>query len=201
MAKLTLVGIKRFKNKKGFSMAKESYKERMEKTINSLQNDLKGIRTGRANASILDGIKVEAYGSNMPLKQVGNVTTPDAKTIMIQPFDKALIGDIEKAILKSDLGFNPFNESGNIRIVVPELTKERREELKKGVRHRGEEAKISIRNIRRDENDKIKKELKDKTITEDESKNQEKKIQTDTDSYIKKVDELIGSKEKELDTI
>lgn len=189
------------KNKKGFSMAKESYKERMEKTINSLQNDLKGIRTGRANASILDGIKVEAYGSNMPLKQVGNVTTPDAKTIMIQPFDKALIGDIEKAILKSDLGFNPFNESGNIRIVVPELTKERREELKKGVRHRGEEAKISIRNIRRDENDKIKKELKDKTITEDESKNQEKKIQTDTDSYIKKVDELIGSKEKELDTI
>ena len=171
-------------------MAKESYKERMEKTINSLQNDLKGIRTGRANASILDGIKVEAYGSNMPLKQVGNVTTPDAKTIMIQPFDKALIGDIEKAILKSDLGFNPFNESGNIRIVVPELTKERREELKKGVRHRGE-----------DENDKIKKELKDKTITEDESKNQEKKIQTDTDSYIKKVDELIGSKEKELDTI
>lgn len=182
-------------------MAKESYKERMEKTINSLQNDLKGIRTGRANASILDGIKVEAYGSNMPLKQVGNVTTPDAKTIMIQPFDKALIGDIEKAILKSDLGFNPFNESGNIRIVVPELTKERREELKKGVRHRGEEAKISIRNIRRDENDKIKKELKDKTITEDESKNQEKKIQTDTDAYIKKVDELIGAKEKELDTI
>lgn len=182
-------------------MAKESYKERMEKTINSLQNDLKGIRTGRANASILDGIKVEAYGSNMPLKQVGNVTTPDAKTIMIQPFDKALIGDIEKAILKSDLGFNPFNESGNIRIVVPELTKERREELKKGVRHRGEEAKISIRNIRRDENDKIKKELKDKIITEDESKNQEKKIQTDTDSYIKKIDELIGGKEKELDTI
>lgn len=182
-------------------MAKESYKERMEKTINSLQNDLKGIRTGRANASILDGIKVEAYGSNMPLKQVGNVTTPDAKTIMIQPFDKALIGDIEKAILKSDLGFNPFNESGNIRIVVPELTKERREELKKGVRHRGEEAKISIRNIRRDENDKIKKELKDKNITEDESKNQEKKIQTDTDSYIKKIDELIGAKEKELDTI
>ena len=190
-----------YKKQKGLSMAKESYKERMEKTINSLQNDLKGIRTGRANASILDGIKVEAYGSNMPLKQVGNVSTPDARTIMIQPFDKSLIGDIEKAILKSDLGFNPFNEAGNIRIVVPELTKERREELKKGVRHRGEEAKISIRNIRRDENDKIKKELKDKNITEDESKNQEKKIQTDTDSYIKKIDELISSKEKELDTI
>ena len=190
-----------YKKQKGLSMAKESYKERMEKTINSLQNDLKGIRTGRANASILDGIKVEAYGSNMPLKQVGNVSTPDARTIMIQPFDKSLIGDIEKAILKSDLGFNPFNEAGNIRIVVPELTKERREELKKGVRHRGEEAKISVRNIRRDENDKIKKELKDKNITEDESKNQEKKIQTDTDSYIKKIDELISSKEKELDTI
>lgn len=120
---------------------------------------------------------------------------------MIQPFDKSLIGDIEKAILKSDLGFNPFNEAGNIRIVVPELTKERREELKKGVRHRGEEAKISIRNIRRDENDKIKKELKDKNITEDESKSQEKKIQNETDSFIKKIDELINVKEKELDTI
>ena len=179
-------------------MSKESYKDRMEKAINSLQNDLKGIRTGRANASIL---KVEAYGSSMPLKQVGNVSTPDAKTIMIQPFDKALVGDIEKAILKADLGFNPFNDGGNIRIMVPELTKERREELKKGVRHRGEEAKIAIRNIRRDENDIIKKDLKDKTITEDESKNLEKKIQNDTDSYIKKVDELISSKEKELDKI
>ena len=120
---------------------------------------------------------------------------------MIQPFDKALVGDIEKAILKADLGFNPFNDGGNIRIMVPELTKERREELKKGVRHRGEEAKIAIRNIRRDENDIIKKDLKDKTITEDESKNLEKKIQNDTDSYIKKVDELITSKEKELDKI
>lgn len=180
---------------------KESYKERMEKTILSLQNDLKGIRTGRANASILDGVKVEAYGSNMPLKQVGNVSTPDAKTIMIQPFDKSLIGDIEKAILKADLGFNPFNEGGNIRIMVPELTKDRREELKKGVRHRGEDSKVAIRNIRRDENDKIKKELKDKLITEDESKAQEKKIQFDTDVYIKKVDDLMNSKEKELDTI
>ena len=120
---------------------------------------------------------------------------------MIQPFDKGLVSDIEKAILKADLGFNPFNDGGNIRIVVPELTKERREELKKGVRHRGEEAKIAVRNIRRDENDKIKKELKDKTITEDESKSQEKKIQNDTDSYIKKIDEMISAKEKELDTI
>ena len=182
-------------------MSKESYKDRMEKAVSSLQNDLKGIRTGRANASILDGVKVEVYGSSMPLKQVGNVSTPDSRTIMIQPFDKGLVSDIEKAILKADLGFNPFNDGGNIRIVVPELTKERREELKKGVRHRGEEAKIAVRNIRRDENDKIKKELKDKTITEDESKSQEKKIQNDTDSYIKKIDEMISAKEKELDTI
>ena len=113
----------------------------------------------------------------------------------------AIASDHTGVELKSDLGFNPFNEAGNIRIVVPELTKERREELKKGVRHRGEEAKISIRNIRRDENDKIKKELKDKNITEDESKNQEKKIQNETDSFIKKIDELIGAKEKELDII
>ena len=100
-------------------MSKESYKDRMEKAISSLQNDLKGIRTGRANASILDGVKVEAYGNSMPLKQVGNVSTPDSKTIMIQPFDKNLIGDIEKAVLKADLGFNPFNDGGNIRIIVP----------------------------------------------------------------------------------
>ena len=182
-------------------MSKESYKDRMEKAIISLQNNLKGIRTGRANASILDVVKVDAYGSNIPLKQVGNISTPDSKTIMIQPFDKSLIGDIEKAILKSDLGFNPFNDGGNIRISVPELTKERREELKKGVRHRGEEAKIAIRNIRRDENDKIKKELKDKNITEDESKSQEKKIQNETDAYIKKIDDIITTKEKELDAI
>lgn len=180
---------------------KESYKERMEKALASLQNDLKGIRTGRANASILDGVKVEAYGSNMPLKQVGNVSTPDSKTIMIQPFDKTLASNIEKAIQKADLGFNPFNENGNIRIVIPELSKERREELKKGVRHRAEEARVAIRNIRRDENDRIKKDLKEKIITEDQSKAEEKKIQTETDSYIKKVDDLMSSKEKELDTI
>ncbi len=182
-------------------MSKESLKERMDKAINSLQHDLAGIRTGRANASILDSVKVDAYGSHMPLKQVANVSTPDSKTIMVQPFDKALSADIEKAILKADLGFNPYNDAGNIRITVPELTKERREELKKGVKHRGEEAKVAIRNIRRDENDKIKKELKEKLITEDEAKGQEKKIQNETDSYIKKVDDMISHKEKELDTI
>lgn len=180
---------------------KESYKDRMEKAIASFQNDLKGIRTGRANASILDAVRVEAYGNSMPIKQVGNISTPDAKTIMIQPFDKTLAGEIEKAIQKADLGFNPFNENGNIRIVVPELTKERRDTLKKGVRHRGEDAKVAVRNIRRDENDFIKKDLKDKKITEDEAKTLEKKVQTDTDSYIKKIDDILNAKEKELDSI
>jgi len=180
---------------------KDSYKERMDKAIGSFQHELKGIRTGRANASILDGIKVEAYGNSMPLKQVGIVSTPDAKTIMIQPFDKTLSGEIEKAIQKSELGFNPYSDGGNIRIVIPELTKERREELKKGVRHRSEEARVAIRNIRRDENEHTKKELKEKLITEDDAKNIDKKVQKDTDEFIKKIDTMTSAKEKELDTI
>lgn len=180
---------------------KESYKERMSKAFTAFQNDLKGIRTGRANASILDIVKVEVYGNSTPLKQAANVSTPDAKTILVQPFDKSLVSEIEKAILKADLGFNPYTDGGNIRIVVPELTKERREELKKGVRTRAEEARVAIRNIRRDENDHTKKELKEKLISEDESKALDKKVQTETDSFIKKIDELIVNKEKELDTI
>ena len=180
---------------------KDSYKERMDKAIANFQNDLNGIRTGRANASILDGIRVEAYGDLVPLKQVASVSTPDAKSIMIQPFDKTLSGEIEKAILKADLGFNPYSDGGNIRIMVPELTKERREELKKGVRHRSEEARVAIRNIRRDENEHTKKELKEKLITEDESKGTDKKVQKDTDEFIKKIDTLTSAKEKELDTI
>ena len=180
---------------------KESYKERMNKAFGAFQNDLKGIRTGRANASILDMVKVEVYGNNVPLKQAANISTPDAKTILVQPFDKSLVSEIEKAILKADLGFNPYSDAGNIRIVVPELTKERREELKKGVRTRAEEARVAIRNIRRDENDHTKKELKEKLISEDESKTLDKKVQTETDAFIKKIDELIVNKEKELDTI
>lgn len=180
---------------------KETYKERMDKALNNLKNDLKGIRTGRANASILDGVRVEVYGNSSPIKQLASITTPDPKSILIQPYDKNTAGDIEKAIQSSGLGFNPFNENGNIRISVPELTKERREELKKGVRQRGEEAKIAVRNIRRDENDHAKKEHKEKVITDDELKVLEKKVQTDTDSYIKQIDEAIVSKEKELDVI
>lgn len=180
---------------------KEPYDKRMQKTIDSLIHDLQGIRTGRANAAILDGVRVEAYGTLTPIKQVGSVSISDAKTIVVQPFDKMLLGEIEKAILKSDLGFNPYNDNGVIRIPIPELTRDRREELKKGVRHRAEESRVSVRNIRRDENTHTKQELKDKNISEDESKKLDKKIQEDTDRFIKKIDELSGNKEKELDNI
>ncbi len=146
-------------------------------------------------------MRVEAYGTLSPLKQVANVSVSDAKNIVVQPFDKTLLGDIEKAILKADLGFNPFNDNGVIRIPVPELTSERRDELKKGVRHRAEEARVSIRNIRRDENTHTKQELKDKNISEDDAKKLDKKIQDDTDKFIKKVDEMSTAKEKELEKI
>ncbi len=180
---------------------KEPYDKRMQKTIEGFIHDLNGIRTGRANAGILDGVRVEAYGSQMPINQVATVSASDPKSIVVQPFDKTLIGEIEKAILKADLGFNPFNDGGVIRIPIPELTQERREDLKKGVRHRAEEARVAIRNIRRDENANTKQELKDKLISEDDSKKLDKKVQDDTDKYIKKIDELSSNKEKELDKI
>ncbi len=180
---------------------KEAYDKRMQKTIDGFIHDLNGIRTGRANTSILDSVRVEAYGSQMPINQVANVSANDPKSIVVQPFDKTLIGEIEKAILKADLGFNPFNDGGVIRIPIPELTQERREELKKGVRHRAEEARVSIRNIRRDENSHTKQELKDKLINEDDAKKMDKVVQDATDKFIKKIDELSVNKEKELDKI
>ncbi len=180
---------------------KEPHDKRMQKTVDSLIHDLQGIRTGRANAGILDGVRVEAYGTLSPIKQVASISTSDSKTIVVQPFDKALIGEIEKAILKADLGFNPYNDNGIIKVPVPEITHDRREDLKKGVRHRAEEARVSIRNIRRDENTHTKQELKDKNISEDDGKKLDKKIQEDTDKFIKKIDDLASNKEKELDTI
>lgn len=180
---------------------KESYKSRMDKALESLSHDLAGIRTGRANANILDSVRVESYGTLAPIRQVATISVSDSKTIVVQAFDKTLVGEIEKAILKADLGFNPHHDGTVIRIPIPELTKERREELKKGVRHRGEEARVAIRNIRRDENEHTKHELKEKNISEDEAKTLDKKVQQDTDGYIKRIDEFVSNKEKELDKI
>ncbi|MEK6794397.1 MAG: ribosome recycling factor [Spirochaetota bacterium] len=176
-------------------------KDRMEKALGNFHNELKTVRTGRATAAILDGVKVDAYGQLMPLNQVATVTTPDAKSILVQPWDKGLMQAVEKGIIKGDLGFSPTSDGNVIRIQVPSLTQERREELKKTVRTRAEESKVAVRNIRRDENEVIKNKLKAKDISEDESKKQLDAIQKTTDDYIRKIDELSLGKEKELSAV
>lgn len=176
-------------------------KEKMEKTIANLTNEFKTLRTGRANPAILDGVKVETYGQLSPLKQVAGLSTPDAKTIVVQPYDKSQLSVIEKAIQIADLGLNPLNDGNVLRIVMPDLTAERREELKKTARARGEEAKVAIRNVRRDENEAVKKKLKDKALSEDEEKKELAHIQKITDEYVVKVDDMVKSKEKELSEI
>lgn len=171
---------------------------RMGKSIESLKHDLKTIRTGRANASILDNIVVPYYGTPTPLSQVANVSTPDARSLSIKPFDKAMIGPIEKAIMASDLGITPTTMGMDIRLNFPPPTEERRRELAKTVSKEGEAAKIAIRNVRRDAVQHVAKLLKDKTITEDDQKRADADIQTLTDKFVKDVDDVVKEKEKEL---
>ena len=175
-------------------------KERMEKTIARLEDTLTHIRAGKANTKLLDGVLVMYYGSPTPLTQVSNVSTPDAKTIAIQPWEKALIPEIEKAIINSNLGLNPDNNGELIRLQIPMLTEERRTALTKQVRQEGEDAKISLRNIRRDANESFKKMKKD-GLSEDLEKDAEAAIQKTTDEYSAKVDVLISVKEKEIMTV
>ena len=156
------------------------------------------VRTGRANPSILDGVKIEYYGAPTPLNQMGQMSTPEARLLQIQPFDRQMIGEIEKAILGANLGLTPSNDGNLIRIPFPALTEERRKDLVKDVKKLGEDAKISIRNSRRDQNDLVKKNEKNKEISEDDSKKFQSEIQQVTDQFIKKVDDLISVKEKEL---
>ncbi len=177
---------------------KKDTQERMAKSIESLKSHLNKIRTGRAHSSLLDNITVDYYGMETPLNQVGNISTPDARTIAITVFDKSMIGAVEKAILKSDLGLNPSSQGTLIRIPLPPLTEERRKELVKVVRGEGENGKIAIRNIRRDANSEIKALQKDKEISEDQQYQAEDEIQKITDSFIKQVDEILVAKEKEL---
>lgn len=173
----------------------------MAKSIDSLKHQLTKVRTGRASANVLDGITVDYYGSPTPLNQVGQVSTPEARLLQIQPFDKTLIADIEKAILGANIGLTPSNDGNLIRIPFPALTEERRKEQVKDVKKLGEDTKIAIRNIRRDQNDKVKKLEKDKEISEDESKKFQTEIQTVTDKFVGKVDELMTAKEKEILTV
>ena len=171
---------------------------KMDKTLEVLQENFGAIRAGRANARVLDRITVEYYGVETPVGQVGSISSPDARTLVIQPWDGSLLKKIEKAIQTSELGINPQNDGRVIRLVFPQLTEERRRELVKQVKKYGEEGKVAVRNIRRDAMDYIKKLKKDSEITEDDQKKAEKDLQELTDKYIKKVDDACAVKEKEL---
>jgi ribosome recycling factor len=179
-------------------MIKDSVKTKMEKSIGLLTQELSKVRTGRASPALLDGVKVEYYGSNLPLNQVASVSIPEPRLIVIQPWDKQALEAIEKGIQKADLGLNPNNDGSVIRLAIPPLTTERREELIKLTLKLGEECRVAIRNIRREANNDIKKEEKDKKITEDEAFKTQEQVQKMTDEYVKKVDEVLKKKEKEI---
>ena len=174
------------------------YSRKMEKTLEVLAADFGSVRAGRANAQVLDRISVEYYGVDTPINQVGSISSPDARTLVIQPWDGTLLKPIEKAIQTSDLGINPQNDGRVIRLVFPQLTEDRRKELTKQVKKYGEDAKVAIRNIRRDAMDSLKKQLKKSEITEDDQKKGEKDMQELTDKYVKKIDDMCAKKEKEL---
>ena len=177
------------------------YEDKMEKSLDVLLDEYASIRAGRANPHVLDRLRIDYYGTPTPIQQVGNVTVPEARMIVIQPWEKSLLKEIEKAILVSDLGINPTNDGNVIRLVFPELTEERRKDLAKDVKKKGEGAMVAIRNIRRDAMDSIKKMEKAGDISEDDLKQGEEKIQKITDKMIEKVDKAIETKTKEIMTV
>ena len=177
------------------------YDDKMTKTINNLDGELATIRAGRANPHVLDKVAVDYYGTPTPIQQVANVSVPEARMIQIQPWEKSMLKAIEKAILTSDIGINPTNDGTSIRLVFPELTEDRRKELAKDVKKKGEAAKVAVRNIRRDANDAYKKLKKEEDVSEDEIKELEDKVQKLTDKYIKDVDAAVEAKGKEIMTV
>lgn len=172
--------------------------KRMQKVIESLRKDFSRIRTGRASLSLLDGITVDYYGSPLPINQVANISVPDARMIVIQPWEKNMVSPVEKAIQASDLGLNPQNDGNLIRLPIPPLSEERRKVIFKNCKKSSEDNKIGVRNIRRDANDQLKKEEKDKIITQDDEKKGIDEIQKITDKYIKIIDDVVAQKEKEI---
>ncbi len=172
--------------------------ERMDKSLNALDHDYKAVRVGRANASVLERVNVDYYGVPTPIEQMAAISMPEPRILMIKPWDATTLKSIERAILTSDIGINPQNDGSCIRLTFPQLTEERRKEIVKDVRKMGEDAKVALRNIRRDSLEKLKAMKKNSEITEDDVKNGEKKIQTITDRFCKEVDELISVKEKEV---
>ncbi len=177
------------------------YEDKMQKSYNNLLDEFGSIRAGRANPHVLDQIRVDYYGAPTPLQSVANITVPEARMIVIQPWEASMVKVIEKAILVSDLGINPTNDGKVIRLVFPELTEERRKDLTKDVKKKGENAKVAIRNIRRDANEKFKKLGKAEDVSEDEIKDLETQVQKLTDKYIAKVDDAIADKTKEIMTV
>ncbi len=178
----------------------KTYNDKMQKSFDFLREDLASIRAGRANPHVLDKIKVDYYGTPTPLQQVGNVSVPEARIIQIAPWDKTLIKDIEKAIMMSDLGITPSNDGAVIRLVFPELTEERRKQLTKDIRKKGEDAKVAIRNVRRDGNEAFKK-LKGTDVSEDEINDLNDELQKLTDKFIKEIDTAVEEKNKEVMTV
>ncbi len=181
-----------------YNQLKTDTNERMEKTLDTIKNDLSGLRAGRAHASLLDGIMVDAYGTMSPLNQIGTIGVPDARTLSVSVWDKNLLKGVEKALRESDLGLNPMNDGQTIRIPIPPLSEERRKELVKIAGKYAEQGKIAIRNIRRDAMDEVKKMKKDALISEDEEKRYNNDIQKWTDEAIKKADDLYAAKEKDI---
>lgn len=177
------------------------YEERMEKSLDSLLSEFAGIRAGRANPHVLDKIRVDYYGQPTPLQQVANISVPEPRTLMIQPWEASMIKEIEKAVMCSDLGITPNNDGKAVRLNFPELTEDRRKEMAKDIKKKGENAKVAVRNIRRDANDALKKQNKDNEISEDELKNLEEKVQKLTDKYIDKIDKEVEAKTEEIMTV
>lgn len=177
---------------------KKKTEDRMKGAFEALKHEFSTIRTGRASLSLLDDVKVDYYGTPSPLNQVATLALPDARTITIQPWETKMLGVIEKSLQKSDLGVNPVNDGKIIRLVMPQLTEERRKELAKRAKKMAEDSKVAIRNVRRDSNEALKKAEKDKAITEDDLKKSEQEIQKMTDEYIKRVDEALVHKDKEI---
>ncbi len=177
---------------------KNDAKKRMEQALESLKVEFAKLRTGKASPALLDTISVEYYGSKMPIRQVANVSAPEPRLIVVQPWDKKMLGEIEKAILKSDLGLNPTNDGIVVRVPIPQLTEERRHSLVKLAKKAGEDSKIAVRNIRRDANEKLKKLEKDHQISEDSLHKAQDETQKLTDDFIKKIDDLVNAKEKDI---
>jgi len=179
-------------------MAKKSLDERIESTKSYLKEELNTVRAGRANPALLDRIQVSYYGMPTPLKQLANISVPDPRQLLISPFDPKSVGDIERAILEANIGINPTNDGKVIRLVIPQLTEERRKELTKVVKNYGEDAKVAVRNLRREENDDLKKMQKDGELTEDDLKDELEEVQKKVEKAIKDIDAIIADKEKEL---